>query len=117
MRLSLGHLVFVAVLLAVAVIFWPVGSGSAVDQARDLVGHDRVVMFSASWCGYCDRLRSDLERAGVPFAERDIEASSANHNAWRSLGGRGVPLTLVGDEVIRGYAPARVLAIARAEQP
>jgi mycoredoxin len=29
-------------------------------------------MYSTPWCGYCHRLKSQLERAGIAFAEVDI---------------------------------------------
>jgi mycoredoxin len=32
-----------------------------------------VTMYSTSWCGPCRRLKSDLERAGIPFLQIDIE--------------------------------------------
>ena len=32
-----------------------------------------VVMFSTTWCGYCTRLKSQLDRAGVPYTEVNIE--------------------------------------------
>lgn len=32
-----------------------------------------VTMFSTQWCGYCQRLKLQLDRAGVPFSEVDIE--------------------------------------------
>lgn len=32
-----------------------------------------VTMFTTSWCGYCVRLKSQLEQAGIPFREIDIE--------------------------------------------
>lgn len=30
-------------------------------------------MYSTPWCGYCHRLKSQLKRAGIEFAEVDIE--------------------------------------------
>ena len=32
-----------------------------------------ITMFSTSWCGYCRRLKSQLDREGIPFTEVDIE--------------------------------------------
>lgn len=32
-----------------------------------------VTMYTTSWCGYCFRLKSQLERFGIPFSEVDIE--------------------------------------------
>lgn len=32
-----------------------------------------VTMFTTTWCGYCRRLKSQLEREGIAFAEVDIE--------------------------------------------
>lgn len=30
-------------------------------------------MYSTPWCGYCKRLKSQLEREGITFEEVDIE--------------------------------------------
>jgi mycoredoxin len=30
-------------------------------------------MYSTPWCGYCHRLKGQLKRAGIEFAEIDIE--------------------------------------------
>ena len=32
-----------------------------------------VTMYSTPWCGYCRRLKSQLEREGIAYAEVDIE--------------------------------------------
>jgi mycoredoxin len=32
-----------------------------------------LTIYSTVWCGYCTRLKRQLERAGVPFVEVDIE--------------------------------------------
>ena len=30
-------------------------------------------MYSTTWCGYCRRLKSQLDRDGIPYVEVDIE--------------------------------------------
>jgi mycoredoxin len=32
-----------------------------------------VTMFTTMWCGYCRRLKSQMEREGIRFTEVDIE--------------------------------------------
>ena len=32
-----------------------------------------LTMYTTTWCGYCRRLKDQLSRAGIPFAEIDIE--------------------------------------------
>ena len=34
------------------------------------------VMFSTSWCGYCKRLKSQLDESGINFREVNIEQQS-----------------------------------------
>jgi mycoredoxin len=33
-----------------------------------------LTMYSTSWCGYCHRLKKQLERDGIPFEVVDIES-------------------------------------------
>lgn len=32
-----------------------------------------LTMYSTSWCGYCRRLKSQLDRDGIDYVEVDIE--------------------------------------------
>ena len=32
-----------------------------------------VTMYSTTWCGYCQRLKGQLDRAGIGYAEVNIE--------------------------------------------
>ncbi|MGG7464456.1 MULTISPECIES: glutaredoxin domain-containing protein [unclassified Plantibacter] len=32
-----------------------------------------ITMFTTSWCGYCQRLKHQLNGAGIPFTEVNIE--------------------------------------------
>jgi mycoredoxin len=33
----------------------------------------RPVVYSATWCGYCHRLKSQLDRAGIAYAQVDVD--------------------------------------------
>jgi mycoredoxin len=34
---------------------------------------DTLTMYSTSWCGYCRRLKTQLDRDGIAYVEVDIE--------------------------------------------
>ena len=36
-----------------------------------------VIMYSTRWCGYCNRLKSQMDREGIDFAVVDIEHDPA----------------------------------------
>jgi mycoredoxin len=36
---------------------------------------DVLLVYSAPWCGYCTRLKAQLEREGVSYREVDVDAS------------------------------------------
>ena len=37
-----------------------------------------ITMYSTTWCGYCRRLKSALEREGVPYEEVNIAEDPAS---------------------------------------
>jgi mycoredoxin len=58
-----------------------------------------VTMYSTKWCGYCHRLKSQLDRAGIDFEVVDIErhpeaASIVEHH---NRGSRTVPTLVYPD--------------------
>lgn len=62
-----------------------------------------VVLYATSWCGYCKMTREFFAANGIRYTEHDIEHSSTALQQHRKLGGKGVPLIVVGDEVIKGW--------------
>ena len=53
-------------------------------------------MYSTSWCGYCQRLKAQLRREGIEFAEVNIEeAPEAAAIVERVNGGNQTVPTLV----------------------
>mgnify|MGYP000108968484 CR=1 FL=1 len=70
-----------------------------------------VTMYSTSWCGYCRQAREYFQHNKIPFIERDIEKSAKAYKEFnRKYGGGGVPLLVVADRTMRGWAAPRFVA-------
>jgi len=56
-------------------------------------------MYTTSWCGYCRRLKASLDRAGIDYAEVDIEfdESAADVVVAVNGGNRTVPTVVFPD--------------------
>ena len=67
------------------------------DQALPAPG--AVTMFTTTWCGYCRRLKSQLEREGIAFTEVDIEREPGTAEFVMSVndGNQTVPTLLFPD--------------------
>ncbi len=67
---------------------------------------EEVIMYSASWCGYCRKARNYFEAQGIPFKEYDIEKSPAAAKRYKKLGASGVPVILYKDKRMNGFTKA-----------
>jgi glutaredoxin len=63
-----------------------------------------VVMYATSWCPYCAKAREYFARSGIAYVEHDVEKSASANAEFRRLGGRGVPLIVVGREKLNGFS-------------
>ncbi len=61
-------------------------------------------MYSASWCSACKRAKAYFEEQGIPYTEYDVEKSSKGKRDFKKLGGKGVPVILVGSKRINGFS-------------
>jgi glutaredoxin len=59
---------------------------------------DKVRIYTAVWCGYCKRAKAHLAAKRVPYDEMDVETSERGRSEFAQLGGRGVPVILVGSQ-------------------
>ena len=65
------------------------------DRDRRIEG-EIVVVYTTTWCGYCHRLTSQLERAGIEFDQVDIETTpGAADSVTRMNGGNATVATVV----------------------
>ncbi|MEV7212791.1 mycoredoxin [Kitasatospora cineracea] len=56
-----------------------------------------VTMYSTTWCGYCNRLKSQLDREGIAYTEVNIEQDPASASYVESVndGNQTVPTVVV----------------------
>lgn len=63
-----------------------------------------VVMYATSWCPYCAKARAYFAASGIAYVEHDVQKSASAYAAFKRLGGRGVPLIVVGREKMNGFS-------------
>lgn len=63
---------------------------------------NEVTMYSTTWCGYCRRLKRQMEQAGIPFREVDLDVDrSYEQRIIAKTGGyRTVPTLEVNGELL-----------------
>ncbi len=56
-------------------------------------------MFTTTWCGYCSRLKSQLDKVGIGYTEVNVEEVDGTSELVMSLNGgnRTVPTVLFPD--------------------
>ncbi|NVN89169.1 MAG: DUF4124 domain-containing protein [Desulfuromonadales bacterium] len=64
-----------------------------------------VEMYVTDWCGYCKKAAAYMRSRDIPFVAYDIEKDSSAKQRHKELGGRGVPLIIVGNNKMSGFSP------------
>lgn len=66
----------------------------------------QVTVYSTSWCAFCHTEMQWLDRLGIPYQAKDIEADeAAKEELLSKLDGefRGVPVTDIAGDIILGF--------------
>jgi len=66
----------------------------------------RVTMYSTAWCGYCKKAKKYFQAKGIPFVEYDIEKNARAKKDYDALGGKGVPVIVMGKKRMNGFSVA-----------
>jgi mycoredoxin len=66
---------------------------------QDLPAAGTITMYSTPWCGYCRRLKTQLDSAGIAYTEVDIEQQpeAAAYVEQVNGGNQTVPTVLFPD--------------------
>jgi glutaredoxin len=84
---------------------WVDANGAPADASARAAAASQpeVIMYATDWCPYCRQAREHFARQGIAYREVDIEKSAAGRAEYDRLGGRGVPLILVGSRRMQGF--------------
>lgn len=66
----------------------------------------QVIVYRTSWCAFCHTEMQWMDRLGVKYIAKDIEADQAAHDELMAkINGdfRGVPVTDVAGDIILGF--------------
>ena len=62
-----------------------------------------IVMYTTSWCPYCERARRLLKSKGAAFTEIDVESAPEKRAEMQTRSGRRtVPQIFIGDHHVGG---------------
>jgi glutaredoxin len=99
------------------------GSASSVlpPECKDLAGSpkDRVILYSAAWCGVCKATAEFLKKESIPYEEKDMEktAGAQQELACKALksGKRinGVPVLDIAGTLLLGFDRDDILKLSK----
>lgn len=81
----------------------------------DSVNVKAIVMYSTSWCGYCQKAREFFKKRGIAYTEYDIEKDQIAKQRYDAIGGSGVPVILVNEKRMSGFSEKRLISILESD--
>ena len=73
--------------------------------SRDERFNGTVEIYVTEWCGYCKKAIAYMKSRNIPFVAHDIEKDSSARQRHADMGGRGVPLIIIGKNKMSGFSP------------
>lgn len=69
----------------------------------------RISIYTTPTCPYCKQIKAYLKEKGIKYEEIDVAADSAKAQEMIDKSGQmGVPVTIIGDEVIVGFDKEKI---------
>ena len=73
-----------------------------------------VTVYSTTTCPFCDMVKEHLKNKEVEYASHDVGADAEKRQEMIEKSGQmGVPVTMIGDQVIVGFDAAAIDAAAK----
>jgi glutaredoxin len=63
-----------------------------------------VILYSATWCGYCTKARAHLDSEGIDYELRDVDNDVFGRELREKTGRGGIPVLDFSGEILRGYS-------------
>ena len=86
----------------------------AADKINDAaLSGGKVLIYTTQRCPHCIRAKQYMDTKHIPYTEKDVERSNKNHREFRELGGKGVPLIVVGTQKMSGFSEKNLEALLK----
>jgi glutaredoxin len=74
-------------------------------------GSPKLVMYGASWCPYCKKMRAALQEKNIDFIEINVDKSPQEKSMVKTLEITGFPLMYYGYKRMQGPRPEDVISL------
>ncbi|KQV51409.1 hypothetical protein ASE26_23275 [Duganella sp. Root198D2] len=86
------------------------------DYSAYLTQHKaQVVLYGTETCPYCAKARAYFKENGIAYADLDVGKPGESREEFKKLGGKNVPLLLIGERRIDGFNVAVIHAALKAD--
>jgi len=75
---------------------------------------EKVIVYSTTGCSECTMVKKLLTEQGIPFEVRDVMTSTQYQDEVEKLGFMGVPVTVGGNVVVKGFNADEIQALIQA---
>jgi glutaredoxin len=79
-------------------------ANTALTVGGNRTQREDVILYSATWCGYCTKARAHLDTAGIDYELRDVDNDAIGRELREKTGRGGVPVLDFSGEILRGYS-------------
>jgi len=74
---------------------------------------NEVVVFGFESCPYCVKVENLLKKHRIPYKDMDVQKSKVAKKKFQKIGGRGVPVTIIGEQKLSGWSEEKILALLK----
>lgn len=67
-----------------------------------------VTLLTADWCKVCKAAKAYLNARGIAYTDLDVEKDPEGKKRYKELGGKAVPIILVGKQRMNGFSEQRL---------
>lgn len=69
----------------------------------------KVIIYTTSWCPFCEATKEFLKQKGIEFEEKNVEFDEkARDEMVQKSGQYGVPVIDIEGKIIIGYSPEEI---------
>lgn len=69
---------------------------------------NNVTIYTTDWCRICKKAKRYMDSENIQYTEYDIERSRKARREFDWLGGKGVPVILVGKQKMHGFSAPKL---------